>query len=190
MPHRLHLLTETLTTPIGTLTILSDEQGCLRAVDWIDCEHRMRQLLARHYGPDGVMLTPAAELSRHASSLAAYFEGNLHALASLPIATGGTPFQRRVWNALREISPGETMSYAALARRIGQPTAVRAVGLANGANPVGIVIPCHRVIGANGSLTGYGGGLHRKRWLLNHEKQGRQYVERYAEPGHAATMAG
>ncbi len=81
----------------------------------------------------------------------------------------GTPFQRDVWAALREIPVGKTLSYGALAAKIGRPKAVRAVGLANGANPIGIVVPCHRVIGADSSLTGYGGGLDRKRWLLNHE---------------------
>src|SRR6185437_637184 len=85
-------------------------------------------------------------------------------------ATAGTAFQREVWRALRDIPAGQTISYGELARRIGRPAAVRAVGLANGANPIGVVVPCHRVIGANGSLTGYGGGLHRKEWLLAHER--------------------
>jgi methylated-DNA-[protein]-cysteine S-methyltransferase len=85
------------------------------------------------------------------------------------VATGGTPFQRLVWAALREIAAGRTLSYAALAGRIGRPTAIRAVGLANGANPVGVVVPCHRVVGSDSTLTGYGGGLARKRWLLEHE---------------------
>jgi len=88
----------------------------------------------------------------------------------LRVATVGTPFQQRVWAALRTIPCGETMSYGDLARRIGQPSAVRAVGLANGANPIPIVVPCHRVIGASGQLVGYGGGLHRKQWLLAHER--------------------
>jgi len=86
------------------------------------------------------------------------------------VQTAGTPFQRAVWRALREIPRGATESYSKLAQRIGRPTAVRAVGLANGSNPIGIVVPCHRVIGANGSLTGYGGGMERKRWLLEHER--------------------
>ena len=81
----------------------------------------------------------------------------------------GTPFQRAVWAALRRIPAGETLSYGQLAAQIGKPKAVRAVGLANGSNPVGVVVPCHRVIGADGSLTGYGGGLPRKLWLLEHE---------------------
>ena len=102
-------------------------------------------------------------------ALAAYFEGELSSIEALPVATGGTDFQRSVWAALRAIPAGETRSYSALATSVGRPAAVRAVGLANGANPIGIVVPCHRVIGKDASLTGYGGGLERKRWLLAHE---------------------
>jgi methylated-DNA-[protein]-cysteine S-methyltransferase len=98
-----------------------------------------------------------------------YFRGQLDALDALPVDTGGTPFQRRVWKVLRTIPAGTTLSYLEVARRVGAEAAVRAVGAANGANPVAIVIPCHRVIGANGRLVGYGGGLDRKRWLLGHE---------------------
>jgi methylated-DNA-[protein]-cysteine S-methyltransferase len=104
-----------------------------------------------------------------ASALDRYFGGDLRALDALAVDTGGTPFQQRVWIALRAIPVGTAVSYSALARTIGMPRAVRAVAAANGANPVAIVIPCHRVIGADGSLTGYGGGLARKRWLLAHE---------------------
>jgi methylated-DNA-[protein]-cysteine S-methyltransferase len=99
-----------------------------------------------------------------------FFEGECAAIDQLEVASIGTPFQKTVWRALRGIGSGSTLSYSALARRIGSPNAVRAVGLANGANPIGIVVPCHRVIGASGALTGYGGGLHRKRWLLAHER--------------------
>ncbi len=101
--------------------------------------------------------------------LNAYFNGELRAF-SLPLAPSGTSFQRQVWSGLQDIPYGETWSYSQLARHIGQPGASRAVGLANGRNPIAIIIPCHRVIGANGSLTGYGGGLDRKRWLLAHER--------------------
>jgi len=100
----------------------------------------------------------------------AYFRGALTALDALAVDTGGTPFQRRVWSILRTIPPGRTASYIEVARRADAPDAVRAVGAANGANPVAIVVPCHRVIGADGSLVGYGGGLDRKRWLLAHER--------------------
>jgi len=101
--------------------------------------------------------------------LHSYFEGDIDAISCCRTATNGTDFQRSVWQALRQIPPGHTVSYGALAVRIGRPTAMRAVGLANGANPIAIVVPCHRVIGADASLTGYGGGLDRKRWLLAHE---------------------
>ncbi len=171
MSHELHLFSEILTTPIGTLMILSDEEGHLRAVDWTDHEERMRRLLARQYGDAPMTIAAGSQRSAAALALAAYFEGVLDAVDALLTATAGTPFQKRVWAALREIPAGQTLSYAGLARRIGQPAAVRAVGLANSANPINIVVPCHRVIGADGSLTGYGGGLDRKRWLLDHENQ-------------------
>ncbi|MCC2640002.1 MAG: ogt [Nitrospira sp.] len=171
MPDKLHLLTATLPTAIGTLVVIYDEEGRLRAIDWMNYDDRMRRLLARHYGADNVTLTPGPRSSGPASAIAAYFDGDLHAIDGLPTATEGTSFQKCIWQALRDIPAGHTLSYGELARRIGKPAAVRAVGLANGANPIGIVVPCHRVIGADGSLTGYGGGLERKRWLLNHEKQ-------------------
>ncbi len=101
--------------------------------------------------------------------LEAYFRGDLSALEEIEVEIGGTPFQHLVWEELRRIPVGETISYGELARRIGRPKAVRAVGAANGQNPIGLVVPCHRVIGADGSLTGYGGGLPRKEWLLAHE---------------------
>lgn len=112
-----------------------------------------------------------AALHQPRTQLQAYFAGELRDF-DLPLAAEGTPFQQRVWRALCDIAYGETISYGELARRIGQPTASRAVGLANGQNPIAIVVPCHRVIGADGSLTGYGGGLERKRWLLAHERKG------------------
>ena len=108
--------------------------------------------------------TPVSERVR------AYFAGDVRALESVAVEPAGTPFQRRVWKALREIPHGETRSYADIARRIGKPNAVRAVGAANGSNPVAIVVPCHRVIGQDGTLTGYGGGLPAKQWLLEHER--------------------
>jgi len=102
-------------------------------------------------------------------ALVAYFAGDLTAIDGVSVTTAGTSFQREVWAALRKIRPGTTLSYGALAQQLGRPTSVRAVGLANGANPVAIVVPCHRVIGADASLTGYGGGIERKKWLLTHE---------------------
>jgi methylated-DNA-[protein]-cysteine S-methyltransferase len=109
------------------------------------------------------------------AAISNYFAGDLGVIDRLPVQTGGTEFQKEVWHALREIPCGTTTSYGELARRIGRPAAVRAVGLANGANPVAVVVPCHRVIGSNGSLTGYGGGIERKRWLLDHEKSPRLF---------------
>jgi methylated-DNA-[protein]-cysteine S-methyltransferase len=131
----------------------------------------MMKLLRRYYGANAVRLCDAARASAISRSLAAYFDGDLAAVADLPIATNGSDFQRTVWDALRRIPAGHSISYGTLAARIGRPTAARAVGLANGANPIAIVVPCHRVIGSDASLTGYGGGLPRKRWLLVHEQK-------------------
>lgn len=165
----LQLSIDRMETPIGELLIVADYDGNLRAVDWAEHEIRMRRLLRLHYGEDGCRLEPARNPSELTDAIGRYFAGELAAIDMLPVRTAGTPFQRDVWRALREIACGSTLSYAKLAERIGRPTAVRAVGLANGSNPIGVVVPCHRVIGANGSLTGYGGGIERKRWLLEHE---------------------
>jgi methylated-DNA-[protein]-cysteine S-methyltransferase len=161
------LLIDRLPTPIGTLVIVTDRDGQLRAADWSDQEARMRRLLAR-CGHDPA-LEPARDPGGCASAVDAYFRGELAMIDSLAVEAGGTPFQRAVWQALRAIPAGQTMSYAELARHISCPSAVRAVGHANGANPISVVVPCHRLIGTDGSLTGYGGGLERKRWLLAHE---------------------
>jgi methylated-DNA-[protein]-cysteine S-methyltransferase len=123
--------------------------------------------LEKRFG--AVELRPAADPGGVLSLLRKYFAGEIEALDAIVVDTGGTPFQQRVWSELRKIPVGRTASYGDIARAIGAPTAVRAVGAANGANPVGIVVPCHRVIGSNGQLTGYGGGIERKRWLLRHE---------------------
>lgn len=171
MSERYHFLTDTLPTPIGDMILICDEEGRLRATDWTDYDDRMQRLLTRHYGADNFVLTPAKDPFGLSTAIAAYFAGDLHAIDTLPVATEGTAFQKSVWQALRSIPVGKTISYGELAEKLKNPSAVRAVGLANGANPIGVVVPCHRVIGANGSLTGYGGGLERKRWLLNHEKQ-------------------
>jgi methylated-DNA-[protein]-cysteine S-methyltransferase len=160
---------EHVPTAIGTILLLTDEQDRLRALDWEDYETRMRRLLRLHYGADGATIVERPSPSGVRGRLESYFGGDLSALDSIAVETGGTEFQREVWRALREIRPGATVSYGALANRIGRPRAIRAVGLANGSNPVGIVVPCHRVIGADASLTGYAGGLERKRWLLQHE---------------------
>jgi len=169
MAETLRLLIDRIDTPTGELTVVADAQGNLRALDWSDHDERTRQLLRLHYGAGGFVLEPARDPGGLAHTMRAYFAGDLSVIDDLPVQTAGTPFQRAVWRALRDIPCGTTISYGELARRIGRPRAVRAVGLANGANPVGIVVPCHRVIGADGTLTGYGGGIERKRWLLAHE---------------------
>lgn len=168
MTEPLDLRRDRLATPIGELLLLADPEDRLRAVDWSDYEPRLLRLLGRHYGT-AYRIREARDPGGLSGRLAAYFAGELTAIEAMPGATAGTAFQRAVWQALRDIPCGTAISYAELARRIGRPAAVRAVGLANGANPIGVVVPCHRVIGADGSLTGYGGGLERKRWLLAHE---------------------
>lgn len=160
---------EQIDTPTGRILVVTDDDDRLRAVDWEDHEQRLDQLLQRQYGAGTIQLRAAPRASAASRALRAYFDGDTGCLASLPVATAGTGFQRMVWDALRQVPPGQTVSYGALAARIGRPTAMRAVGLANGANPISIVVPCHRVIGAGGALTGFGGGLERKRWLLAHE---------------------
>lgn len=156
-----------LASPLGETFVVTDESGSVRAIDFHDYEPRLLRLLRRHYGDAPLPLGAAPSSVRQA--LTAYFEGDLSALTHIPWTTAGTVFQRQVWSALTEIPPGQTLTYGQLAQRIGHPSAIRAVGLANGSNPVSIVVPCHRLIGADGSLTGYGGGLHRKAWLLEHE---------------------
>lgn len=160
-----------LETPLGTMQVVADESGSLRATFWSENDRSMERFLDRHYAPARVELVPARDPHGFTSAIGRYFAGDVHAIDDLPVRTAGTEFQRMVWRALRDIPCGTTLSYGELARRIGRPDAVRAVGLANGANPIGVVVPCHRVIGANGSLTGYGGGMERKRWLLDHETQ-------------------
>jgi O-6-methylguanine DNA methyltransferase len=152
---------------MGPLLLVNDDDGALRALDFADYEPRMRRLLRDHYGD--VVLENAAAPKSVIRALDAYFDGDLNAVDDIQVATGGTKFQRDVWQSLREIPAGTTQSYGAIATRLGRPGSGRAVGAANGANPIAIVVPCHRVIGANGTLTGYGGGLPRKRWLLDHE---------------------
>lgn len=163
----MHLWLKRLASPMGSLLLVTDTDGILRALEFADCEARMRRLLGQHYGD--YVLRDGAAPAPFTQALEAYFDGRIDALEGLEVATGGTPFQRRVWTALRAIPAGRTISYGKLAATLGVASASRAVGSANGANPIAIVVPCHRVIGANGTLTGYAGGLSRKRWLLDHE---------------------
>ena len=167
------LLVDHVETPVGDLALVVDPEGRLCAAGWTDGHSRMQRLLRGDWGREGaVSLVSTSNPAGISGALRAYFVGDRGAIDGLPVAfETGTEFQLRVWRALREIPYGETCSYGELARRIGNPAAVRAVGLANGANPIGIVVPCHRVIGADGSLTGYGGGVKRKQWLLDHERR-------------------
>ncbi len=152
-------ITTSMNSPIGELT-LTAVGGSLTGVHMNEQRHIPR--IPADYRRDDVGLAHVVE------QLEAYFAGELTAF-EIPMTMRGTDFQRRVWTSLCEIPYGETISYGELARRVGNPKASRAVGLANGRNPLAIVVPCHRVIGADGSLTGYGGGLERKVWLLEHE---------------------
>jgi methylated-DNA-[protein]-cysteine S-methyltransferase len=164
-PERFRL--DRLQTPIGIALLVTDADDVLRALDWAEYEPRMRGLLRLQYG--AVTLADARSPAAIRAALSDYFKGDLDRLGTIKWRVAGTPFQRKVWNALPRIPPGSTMSYGMLAAKIGMPRAVRAVGHANGANPLSVVVPCHRLIGANGSLIKYGGGLERKRWLLAHE---------------------
>jgi methylated-DNA-[protein]-cysteine S-methyltransferase len=156
-----------LQTPIGIALLVTDADGALRALDWEDHEPRLKQLLRLHYG--ATVLNDARAPQDIRAALTGYFRGDLDRLNTIKWRVAGTAFQRKVWTALRTIPVGTTTSYGALAAHLNMPKATRAVGLANGSNPISVVVPCHRVIGADGSLTGYGGGLPRKRWLLEHE---------------------
>lgn len=163
----MNLQLDRFASPIGELRILFDAEGRLHGLEFAD-DVPSRPAAARRRQDRA----PVAEAKAPASirqPLEAYFNGDLSALERIEVATNGTEFQEAAWAALRDIPAGLTRSYAQQAAAIGRPRAVRAVGLANGANPVAIVNPCHRVIGSGGDLTGYGGGLERKRWLLAHE---------------------
>lgn len=153
-------------SPIGQLLLVLDG-AALVALDFEGYEARMMRLLTRRFPK--ARLVEGKVPKAVAAALKAYFGGDHTALDGLAVRLGGTPFQERVWASLRRIPAGETRGYGALAADLGKPSASRAVGLANGSNPVAIVVPCHRVIGANGALTGYAGGLERKTFLLRHE---------------------
>ena len=159
---------EAAPAPIGPVLLASDGHSLL-ALDFGAPEERLIRLLRARFGPD-VTLREADDPQGFASAVRAYFAGDLAALDRMPADGGGTLFQRRVWAALREIPAGQTRSYGEIASRLGIPGAARAVGAANGRNPVNLVVPCHRVVGSSGDLTGYGGGIERKRWLLAHER--------------------
>jgi methylated-DNA-[protein]-cysteine S-methyltransferase len=167
----------TLPSPIGELTLATrGERVCL--LHFGADAAVVASTLQRWYPGETIETAPrpsfapsdrAERIAEPVVRLQAYFAGDLGALDAIPIELNGTAFQKQVWTALRTVRAGTTAAYAQIARAISAPSAVRAVGAANGANPVAVIVPCHRVIGTNGSLTGYGGGLDRKRWLLEHE---------------------
>jgi methylated-DNA-[protein]-cysteine S-methyltransferase len=169
-----------LRTPIGDLTGYARD-GALCALDFGTRDWNGRVVLERRFGALEVRAGSGGDAKR---ALEAYFAGEIAALDEIAVDPGGTDFQAKVWAALRRIPAGRTVSYTDIARAVGAPHAVRAAGSANGQNPVPVVIPCHRVVRSDGTLGGYGGGLDRKRWLLDHEKA------RLAGPSAAASQRG
>jgi len=157
---------ENVATPVGPMDLVVGEQDVL-LFEFERGRVRVEQKLVARFGT--VVLDDATNPLGYTDRIRAYFEGELTALDELPVDPGGTTFQALVWSQLRKIPVGRTRSYAEIAQAIGRPSATRAVGAANGQNPIAVILPCHRVIGADGSLTGFGGGLDRKRWLLRHE---------------------
>jgi methylated-DNA-[protein]-cysteine S-methyltransferase len=160
------LTSEVVESPLGALSLVH-AGNALVALFFGAQPPLLKRYLERHF--PGEASAPHPCVSAVARQLEAYFNGRLEALGEIAVAPRGTPFQGEVWRLLRAIPPGETCSYAELARRLGSRLKTRAVGLATAANPVAIVVPCHRVLGSNGQLTGFSGGLERKRWLLAHE---------------------
>jgi len=165
----------TVKTPIGDMVALaSDEALC--ALEFVGPRRteRLNARLRRWFPPHDIRNGSTTPIRQVTGWLEAYFDGRSADISTLPLAMFGTPFEQRVWKALTEIPAGATTTYGAIAHALGAPGASRAVGLANGANPIAIVVPCHRVIGSSGALTGYGGGLDKKRWLLDHESRWRR----------------
>ena len=170
-----------LRTPLGDMLALASDEG-LCALEFTTVEGpnrgqerlpRLNARLARWFPPHQIVDRDTPTIARTRDWLAAYFDGTAAEVSDLPLDMRGAPFETRVWTALRTIPPGRTTSYGAIAQALGRRGASRAVGAANGANPIAIIVPCHRVIGSSGSLTGYGGGLDRKTWLIDHERRWR-----------------
>jgi O-6-methylguanine DNA methyltransferase len=179
----MHLARTTITTPIGDMLALASDEG-LCALEFIEVKKRpsaasrerlsrLQARLRRWFPPHELVDQDTPTFARTRTWLSKYFDGAAADVGDLKIDMHGAPFEKRVWHALLEIPAGETMSYGGIAKKLGSAGASRAVGAANGANPIAIIVPCHRVIGSSGSLTGYGGGLDRKTWLLNHERRWR-----------------
>jgi methylated-DNA-[protein]-cysteine S-methyltransferase len=177
----MQLYRATIATPIGDMLALASDEG-LCALEFTTVEGanrgqerltRLNARLARWFPPHGIIDTETPPIAQARAWLAAYFDGVSADISDIPLDMRGAPFEQRVWSALRAIAPGATTSYGAIAQALGSAGASRAGGAANGANPIAIIVPCHRVIGSSGSLTGYGGGLDRKMWLLDHERRWR-----------------
>ena len=160
------IFSDTIPTPIGPMIMLA-RGGVMLLLEFSDADDRVEREMKVRFGD--VDIVPIKNPFGFSERIADYFAGDLATIDSIPTDGGGTEFQGRVWAELRRIPCGVTISYGELATRLGDKNAMRAVGLANGRNPISVVVPCHRVIGANGSMTGYGGGIKRKEWLLRHE---------------------
>ena len=154
---------------IGPIHIVANG-ATLLAMEFGDIEHRLMPMLRVRYDAD-VRLEPVDDLHDIAAAIRAYFDGDIRAVDALAVDGGGTDFQRTAWDALRRIPPGEVRTYGQMAALLGRPNAARAIGSANALNPISLVVPCHRLVGSTGALTGYGGGIERKRWLLEHERR-------------------
>ena len=161
----MNLYTDFIDTPIGKMQLVANDNAVL-LLDFADNRKRIETLLEKRFKSYSLETKPLV----YTQLVKNYFTGDLAGLHSIPTETGGTAFQQQVWQSLLQIPIGSTWSYLALATRIGNPKATRAVGMTNGLNPISLILPCHRVIGANGKLTGYAGGLERKKWLLEHER--------------------
>lgn len=166
---KLRLAIETIETPIGAMLLAACPDGFLRAADFADCEARLVGLLKRRLGKAAFSLEAGKVSADITKAMGAYFAGEIAAIDRIALKTDGTAFQQTVWHGLRDIAPGSPLAYGRMAERLGRPQSARAVGHANGANPFCVIIPCHRLVGADGALTGYSGGTNRKRWLLDHE---------------------
>jgi methylated-DNA-[protein]-cysteine S-methyltransferase len=160
------ILTDRISTPIGDMVLVARD-GILLLLEFDDAKDRVSREMRGRFGD--VVLQPAANPFGFSTIMQDYFAGNITAIDNLPTDGGGTVFEQQVWLELRKIPSGTTKSYGEIAWQLGDVNLSRAVGTANGRNPIAIVVPCHRVIGADGSMTGYGGGLRRKEWLLRHE---------------------
>lgn len=163
------LTSGTVATPIGSLVVIEDDAEALFVVEFADCDHRVDRWLRHRLASGRYQLRAGTVSNKSRQAFAAYFDGEVGFLRTLPIRLDGTAFQNQMWTALRDVAPGEALAYGAFAGKLGRPNAARAIGHANGSNPLSVVVPCHRLVGANGALTNYGGGLERKRWLLDHE---------------------